>query len=716
MNAGSGQPLRLCRRADIETACRQVRGRRHYVLKDPVALKFHQLNEEEHFLWQLLDGRRTETEIRDAYRRRFPRQRLTPTQLEQFVSQLHRDSLVLADAPEQGEVLRRRGQRATRQERWRQFSNPLAIRLPGLDPRPLLRCLRPVGQAAFSTPGFVVSAALIAACLLLAGAHFREFQLRLTETHYSPATFLLAAALSLALLKVLHELGHALLCQRFQRECHELGMMLLVFTPCLYCNVTDSWMLSDKWKRAAVAAAGIWVELVLAAVGGVLWWVSEPGLFHTLCLHVMVIGSVNSLFINGNPLLRLDGYYVLSDLSEFPNLAQRSHQALWDRFLRLLGAEPQELGESAADRRWLETYGVLSLAYRLAVLAAILTACYLLLKPYRMQSLAVLIGIAAVVRPAAKLAADAGRAWQNPLARRNFSTRRFVVTSTIAATLAAAVLSAPLPRSISGNATVQFDDERVVRVQVEGRLIQAVAEGAEVRQGDVIARLENDTLRRRLADLEEQRLQLRLQLEELQALRGTDPTAADRVPELTEQLAGAERELHARRADVERLVLKAPRSGAVLAPLQRPEPDPDDGQLPGWAGTPLQPRNRGSLLEHDTEICRIGDPRQRCAIVRVDAAGVEAVAPDQPVRLQFATTRGVLTGRVARIAQRATTAREQTGVALDRATSFEILVKLDNPEFNAPHGSNGVARIQVSSLSLGARWGRWLARTFRRNV
>ena len=108
--------------------------------------------------------------------------------------------------------------------------------------------------------------------------------------------------------------------------------MLLVFTPCLYCNVSDSWMLASKWQRIAIAAAGMYVELILATSRTFLWWFSEPGLFNSLCLNTMLVCSVGTLLFNGNPLLRYDGYYILSDLVEVPNLGaivRRPCAACW---------------------------------------------------------------------------------------------------------------------------------------------------------------------------------------------------------------------------------------------------------------------------------------------------------------------------------------------------------------------------------------------------
>src|SRR5206468_11742270 len=133
---------------------------------------------------------------------------------------------------------------------------------------------------------------------------------------------------TLAITKVIHEFGHGLSCKHFGGECHEMGVMLLVMTPCLYCNVSDSWMLPNKWHRAAIGAAGMYIELVMASIATFLWWFSEPGLLNNVCLAVMFVCSVTTLVFNANPLMRYDGYYILADLLEIPNLRQKAGQVL----------------------------------------------------------------------------------------------------------------------------------------------------------------------------------------------------------------------------------------------------------------------------------------------------------------------------------------------------------------------------------------------------
>ncbi|GAG26164.1 unnamed protein product, partial [marine sediment metagenome] len=220
--------------------------------------------------------------------------------------------------------------------------------------------------------------------------HFDAFQARLPAFHefFGPQSWLLLGAV-LAVTKVLHELGHAYACKRFGGECHEIGILLLVFTPCMYCDVSDSWLLPSKWKRAAIGAAGIYVETVLASLATFFWWHSDPGLFNFVCLQVMFICSVSTLLFNGNPLMRFDGYYIVSDLLEMPNLQQKAGVVLKRITSRwCLGLKQQDDPFLPQRCRLLfAAYTVGSFAYRWVIVFSILIFLCNVFEPYGLQAI-----------------------------------------------------------------------------------------------------------------------------------------------------------------------------------------------------------------------------------------------------------------------------------------------------------------------------------------
>ena len=165
--------------------------------------------------------------------------------------------------------------------------------------------------------------------------------------------------------------------------------MMLVFTPCLYCNVSDSWMLPNKWQRVFIGAAGMYVELILASIATFLWWFSEDGMFRFLCLSVMFICSVSTVVFNGNPLLRFDGYYITMDTLEIPNLRQKSSEILKRWFQKTcLGLELQDNPFLPTRNRALfGIYTIASFIYRWVVAFGIIMFLNQVLKPYGLQSL-----------------------------------------------------------------------------------------------------------------------------------------------------------------------------------------------------------------------------------------------------------------------------------------------------------------------------------------
>jgi putative peptide zinc metalloprotease protein len=186
--------------------------------------------------------------------------------------------------------------------------------------------------------------------------------------------------LTLAGVKVVHELSHAFACKKFGRlnqsggEVHNMGVMFLVFVPLPYLDASSAWAFRNKWHRAVVGAAGIMAEFALAAVAVLVWVNTSPGTVHLIAYNVIFVASVSTLLFNGNPLLRFDAYYVLSDLIEMPNLAQRSTGYLYYLVKRyawgLKGLHSMVKG--MGERVWLVVYGTTSTAYRLFISIRIL--------------------------------------------------------------------------------------------------------------------------------------------------------------------------------------------------------------------------------------------------------------------------------------------------------------------------------------------------------
>ena len=323
------RPLQLRRRPDLESKKHRYHGRSYWVVKEPVGLNYYRFHEEEFAILNMLDGQTSLQEIKDRFQNEFAPQRITLQDLQQFVGMLHRSGLVISQASGQGRQLRRRGDEKKKKERLGKLANIFALRFRGIDPERILNFLNPFTWWLFTLPALICVAMFGLSALTLVLVNFQEFRTKLpTFEQFFAADNWIWLGATMAIVKILHEFGHGLSCKRYGGECHEMGFMFLVFTPCLYCNVSDSWMLPNKWHRVFIGAAGMYVELMLASIATYLWWFSEPGMVNFLCLSVMFICSVSTVVFNGNPLLRFDGYYILMDILEIPNLRQKATEIL----------------------------------------------------------------------------------------------------------------------------------------------------------------------------------------------------------------------------------------------------------------------------------------------------------------------------------------------------------------------------------------------------
>lgn len=719
--------LRL--RPDLVLEAQPHGDQRYWVVKDPVALTYFHLEDEEHAILTLLDGRRSLAEIKRRFEETFAPLQVTLEQLQSFFARLYQSGLLLADAPGQGERLQQRGVQRRRRGILELFGNLLAIRFGGVDPDLFLRWLHARLRWLFSPWFLVACVAMVAGAGVLATVEFETLRKRLPDFHtFFSAGNMIWFAVALAVSKVLHELGHALACKHYGGECHEIGVLLLVFTPCLYCNVTDAWMFPRKWRRIAVSAAGMIVEIVLAAAATFLWWFSQPGLVHTLLLSIVVICSVNTLLLNGNPLLRYDGYYILSDLVEVPNLAQRS-QAFWSRWLwywttglRL----PEERPLSGRRRLLVAFYGLASAAYRWLVVVAILWFVYRVLKPYGLEAAALLLSVLVfagmLLVPLRNLLAVAA----NPAHRRQIRPGRVLLSVLLASAALAAILLWPVPWRIRAPAVVQAIDAHYVYVVVPGRVIRAVEPGRFAAKGETLVQLEDHDVRQEIVELAGQRNQQRMQLQNLRLRLADDPGVAPEIPAAEEALVAIETRLAQREEDQRRLTLRAPADGTVIAPPAQ-EPSPYlPGALRSWSGSPLEPRNRGSYLETGTLACLVGDPQRLEVVLVIDQADMKSIRRGQPVRLDMEQWPGqVVEGTIIELARTdlKVAPRElahegmpvqvdRQGVARPAETSYQARVALDGAPGTLRVGGRGQARVVVDPQPLGVRWYRALGRVF----
>jgi putative peptide zinc metalloprotease protein len=722
------RPVPMRARPDLVAQPLDYRGRRRWRLKDPVSLEYFQLEDEEYAILMMLDGHASLADIKRHFDDRFAPRHVSLSQLQGYLAHLYQEGLALTEATDQGASLLKRKQSANRRLVAAALANPLAIRFRGVDPDAFLRWLYPRVRWMLSAWFALACILVLVAAGFLVLSQFDKVVARLPEfrAFLTPAAFVWLAVV-LAGTKILHELGHALACRHFGGECHEMGVMLLVFTPCLYCNVSDAWMFPAKWPRIAISAAGIAVEIVLASVCLFLWYYSEPGLMNSIVFDVVLVCSIGTLMFNGNPLLRYDGYYILSDACDLPNLAEQSHLLLKRTFLGWLAGRDRDSRLTAAERRWLMTYAVLSAAYRVFVLSMILWFCWKLFAEWDLKILGgglIMVVLAGVASP---FAVAMAKFFRDPLRRSELDPSRLRWTLGLAGCLAALACLFPVPQRVAADAVLQAADAQFVHVTIPGRLIKCVAPGTLVQAGDLVAQLDSQPLQREIEKLAGERDLLALRCKNLDSRRADDPEAAALIPAAAEELAEANARLRQRRDDVSRLTLTAPANGTVLPPADMNESRHSRGELPQWSRTPLEGRNVGSWLDAGTVVCIIGKPREFEALLVISQSEIELVHVGQPVRILLDQLPGtILHGNVSElsalnlesvppelIGARETAIRaDGTGNLRPAETSYQARVTLPAKDLPVSLRARGRAKISVDPVPLGRQLVRLFQQTF----
>ncbi len=439
-------------RPDLAVRETRYQGTPYWVIKDPVGLNYFRFQEEEYNILLWLDGHSSLDELKRRFERQFAPQKIGLDELGRLIGTLHRSNLVIADLPGQGPQLMKRRREKRRQKLLGTLTNILAIRFKGIDPERILTAMLPYTRWFFSKWTATLCILFGLSALLLVAVQFDVFRAKLPTFHqFFAAQNWIWLAVAMAITKVIHEFGHGLSCKYFGGECHEMGVMLLVFTPCLYCNVSDSWMLPSKWQRAFIGAAGMYVELVIASMATFVWWFSEPGtIVNQLALSTMFVCSVSTLMFNANPLMRYDGYYILSDLTEIPNLRQKASTILHRKAGKwCLGLkEPDDPFLPERHQAFFALYSVASAIYMWLVTFSILYFLYKVLEPYRLQIIGQILAgfslVSLVGMPLYKL----GRFFYLPGRIDQVKKPRLFATLGVLAVVVAAIVFIPLPYRI----------------------------------------------------------------------------------------------------------------------------------------------------------------------------------------------------------------------------------------------------------------------------
>jgi putative peptide zinc metalloprotease protein len=368
--------LRAKLRASAQISRQYYRGDRWYVVRDPAGNQYHRLSDPAYRFVGLLNGQRTVGEAWDLAGGQLADDAPTQPEVIQILSHLYSANLIDADVTPDAAVLLRRHKKLTQRKMQGRLMNVLFPRIPLWDPDRFLKTWMPVVRVGFSKIGALLWLLVVGFAitqLLPMGPEIKAA----AKNSVSPQNWMYLWAV-FVLIKLIHELGHAFGCRRFGGECHELGVMFLVFIPTPYVDASSAWGFPNKWHRIFVGAAGMIVELFVAAIIALCWvHMDKSTLPAQLCFNAMLVASVSTVIFNANPLLRYDGYYILSDWLEIPNLRQKSSEYALGLLKRhVFRVKLQQPLPPVGQRVWLFFYAIASSIYRVFVGFAIMMLVY----------------------------------------------------------------------------------------------------------------------------------------------------------------------------------------------------------------------------------------------------------------------------------------------------------------------------------------------------
>ncbi len=593
-------PMRPTLRDHAQVRLHRYRGAPWYVITDPLSGKVHRLAPAAWALVAALDGTRTVDDVWTEISAAQGEDALGQDQVIALLGQLHAADLLQGDAPPDTLELFERHTKMARRKLVQNLLNPMAMRIRLWNPDRFLTRLLPWIGPLFGRWGLVLWLALMAPALVLVVQHWPELTANLADRVLAEGNLVLLV-LVLPAIKLLHELGHAFAVRRHGGAVHDMGIMFLVLLPLPYVDASTASGFRSRWHRIVVGAAGMIVELAIAAIATFVWVAVEPGLARALAFNIMLAAGITTLLFNANPLLRYDGYYILSDLIEIPNLARRATQ-YWGEIVQthlFSTPPPQAHRHTPGERAWFLFYAPAAFAYRMVVMLAI---ALFLAQEYFVIGMALAIWALAtgLVMPIFKALKHVVA---NPRLRRH-RPRALAITFGAIAALAGLVMLVPAPLHTAAQGVIWLPEAAIIRAGSDGTLTRLLATpGTHLAPGDPVSQSEDPFLAARLA-------RLRGRVAELEARLPSERFTNRVEAAITEtELAQARAELAHEQRRKAGLVART-REGGILA-VTRPADLPGrylrEGEIIGYAlpADPTTPRIiRAAIAQDDIDLVR----------------------------------------------------------------------------------------------------------------
>ena len=690
----------------VETHRHEYRGQIWYLLENTTTSRSHRFNPAAYQFIGMMDGERTVQQIYDRMRDKLADHMPGQQEIIDLMSQLYQADLLKVNAQANTEELFQRQMQQRSNKIKQRFSNPVALRFALWDPEAFLNRHFHKVEWIFSKWVALCWLLLMTYTAIQAAVYWPEIHHHFGINALSPNNLILLFLLYPPI-KFLHELGHAFSAKLEGGEVHEMGVNFLLFVPVPYVNVSTATHFRSRGKRMLVSAAGILVESAIAAVGLLLFLAAQPGLVQDIGFNMFLIGGISSLFFNGNPLLKYDGYYVLADAIDIPNLYQRSSkywQYLAQRYL--FGLRDAVSPVSApGEAPWFFGYSIASLVYRLGILwfiISIVTETFF----YLGVALAIWMLSVQILRPTLQAL---NYLFTSPALQRQ-RQRAITASGLVGAVLILLVGFTPIPAYTLSEGVVWQPDEVRLRAEHDGFVDKLmVANNQRVVEGTPLLKLEDPLLQSeaKIARARVQELEARHR-----ASRATNPGRAGIVEE---ELRVAQSELDFILEKAEAMSVDAFKEGELVLL------NADD--LPGRF------LRKGDLLGY---IIHDETPTIRMAVSQDHIGQLRQMVDD--IKVRFANLPGRdFNARILRQSPEATNRLPSAALATQGGGPFMVtegarnqletlekvfLVDLE-PDFEnveVPIGTRAYVRLHHGSEALASQWYRRLRQVFLRQL
>ena len=669
------------------------RGERWYVLWDQSSHRHLRFSSAAYAFIGRLNGKLTVEEAWYKSIAGLKKVALSQDEVLLILTQLFAVDILKSDLPIEATHFFERFQRDKHIKRRNAFMNPLAIRVPLIDPNKFLNRYMPWLRPVFSKSVALVWLLTVSFATLLSMVNFPAIDASFNSDILSPGN-VFSMLVVFVFIKTAHEFAHAFTVKMWGGDVHEMGITLLLFAPIPYVDASAAWLFQDKHKRMLVGAAGMLVEMFIASVALFIWLMVEPGLIRDMAFNAMLVGSITTLLFNGNPLLRFDGYYILQDWAEIPNLYTRSGRYYLYLIRRYFFGVSDEAPPVTAEGEtpWLLVYGLGAFFYRLFILVFIIL---FLAEEYLFIGVALAVW-AVVMQVIMPLVRGIRFISGNPTME-DYRKRAATVCGSVVVVASLLLLMMPVSLTTNVEGVVWVADQAQLYTGAEGFVDKVlVKSGQRVEVGSPVIQMRAPELTADIARLDALRRELRV--------RGDAEYFKFKVKSkiTAEEIITVEAELALQKEREAALLITSQAEGVLVLP--------DEWQLQG--SFLKQGKLVGYVVNPDRQIITAVVAQSDIGLVRQQIVGVEVRLSERlgqsiPVSISRSTPAGskILPSRVLGVAGGGAIAvqKDEDGVtAIEKVFKVELALPANNQTSGV--GERAYVRFDHGSEPLAQQW------------